>query len=196
MTAFGAHKDIFGVPDIFRHKVTGEKIERFAAMTAFCGLHPEKIFNVRFRVAANFAASAVKVPQFTSQSLSERIGRRAIILKIQGFHLLTHNPVGHRIDIAAPDVCPHAVCLKQRGATPHEGIGNSFSSKITRLVKGFFQREVGKFGEHEGTEQSTRPSGKPFMHGNNRTVILLNLLLPPSKVCHKSYVVTVFYHLG
>ena len=53
-----------------------------------------------------------------------------------------------------------------------------------------------KFGKKECTEEGTGSTGKPFMDGNEGTIILLYLLLPQSQIRNKRNIKILFYGHG
>jgi hypothetical protein len=50
-------------------------------------------------------------------------------------HLLTHNPVGHRVNVIADDVTPDPIGLQKRGAAPHERIAYPEALEVVGFVK-------------------------------------------------------------
>ena len=91
------------------------------------------------------------------------------------FDFLAHDPGRHGIDVEAEHVAADAVRLEQRRAAAHEGIGTRLARKIVGAEKDVAQRAVAEFRQGQTAKQRAGPAGKPFMHGDDRPVILLNL---------------------
>jgi hypothetical protein len=61
-------------------------------------------------------------------------------------------------------------------------------------MKGRGKRLGYEFGKNQSAEKGPPPPGEPFVNGNHRSVILLDLLLAKSKVSNKRNVKIPFDH--
>ena len=61
---------------------------------------------------------------------------------------------------------------------------------IKRLVNGLF----GELGEDQGSKEGSWPTGEPLMHGDDRAVVLLDLLFPQSQARDKGHFEMAFNH--
>ena len=110
------------------------------------------------------------------------------------FDLLPNDPVSHGIDIEPGHITPDPVGLQEGNAAAHERIGHLGAGEAISLVEHLPKRPVRKLGEKKPSEQGPRPAGKPFMDGDNRSVVLLNLLFPQGQIGDEGDVEIFLYH--
>lgn len=112
------------------------------------------------------------------------------------FDLPADDPVGHGVDVEAGNVAPHPVRLDQRGAAPHERVGDGDPFQVVGAVECLPERLVAVFGEQQTAKQCPRSPGKPLVHGDDRPVVLLDLLFPQGQVGDEGDVEVFFYGHG
>ncbi len=66
-------------------------------------------------------------------------------------------------------------------ASAHERIEDGKAGKVIGGIEHVPERLVYEFGKNQPAKQRPRPPRKPLVHGDNRPVVLLNLLLTQSK---------------
>ena len=59
----------------------------------------------------------------------------------------------------------------------HEGIGHLAAREVIRGKVSVGKRGIPEFGKGQRAKKRSRPSRKPFVHGDDGPVVLLNLLL-------------------
>jgi len=96
--------------------------------------------------------------------------------EIQMFNLLPDNPSSHRIDIESKHIATDAVSLDQRYAATHKRVGNDATREIVCVKEAVRKRLFAELGQQQSPEQRAGPSREPFVDGDNRSVVLLNLL--------------------
>ncbi len=107
-------------------------------------------------------------------------------------NLLPHDPVPHGVDVITDHVAAKTVGFKERGASAHERIEDGKAGKIVGRIKRVPERFVYEFRKDQPAKQRPRPPRKPLMHGDNGTIVLLNLLLAQSKRGDERYVEFLF----
>ena len=110
------------------------------------------------------------------------------------FDLLLDDPIGHGVDVEPGDITAEPVGLYEWSAAAHEWIGDLDPLQTVCLVKGLPQGLVEKFGKQQASEQRPGSSGKPFVDGDNRPVVLLNLLFTQGEVGYEGDFKIFFYH--
>jgi hypothetical protein len=65
------------------------------------------------------------VTDLAFQALNELRCPCLVGFQVEPLDLLAHDPIGHRVDIETNDVTAKAVCLKEGGATSHEGVSDT-----------------------------------------------------------------------
>src|SRR5690606_7982829 len=75
----------------------------------------------------------------------------------------------------------------------HERVGYRPAGKVVRLEEPVPQRTVPELAQGQSTKEGARPTGKPFVDGDNRAVILLNLLLPQGQSGDEFYIKNFLY---
>ena len=173
-----ANEDVFRVAFVLGQQVAGKKIELVPALVTGLLLDPEKIFYVGFAGAAFQTAGAVKRTGFVFERRHQSGGRLTVSRQIEMFDFPVDDPPGHGVDVIAQDVAAHPIGLNERGAAPHEGIGDGDTWKIVGGVEGLAERAVAVLGQNQPPEQCSRAPGEPLVHGNDGPVVLLDLLFP------------------
>jgi len=145
--------------------------------------------------AAFEAAGPIEAADFSMKLLDESLCALTIGIEIQVLDFLPHNPVGHGIDVVADHIAPEAIGFEQRGASPHEGIGDTQPRQIVGMIIRLGNWSLYEFGKKQPAKKGAGPSGKPLVHGDNRPVVLLNLLLLQRQSADEGYVKVAFDHL-
>ena len=109
---------------------------------------------------------------------------------------LADNPVGHGVDIAAKHLAAQPVGLDERCAAAHEGVGDLQAFQIVGFEEVIPQAARYELRQQETAKQRTGPPGKPLVHGDDRTVVLLDLLLAESEVGDEGEVEGFLDHCG
>ena len=87
--------------------------------------------------AASQAGRAVKVANITLQFAAKCSRRFAVRVQIEVLDFLSHNPVGHGVDVTADNVATDPVCLHERCSATHKRVGDTKPSEIVTLIEGF-----------------------------------------------------------
>jgi hypothetical protein len=82
---------------------------------------------------APYAVRSIEGPYSLCQLCKQYFSFRAIRDEIKMFHLLTYNPVCHRVDIITDDIAAQAIGFKHGRTSPHEGIGHAPAGKAVCL---------------------------------------------------------------
>ena len=154
------------------------QVERPAAGFAVEGLHPEKGLDRYVLVPVQRTTSPIIAIDFGPQRGNETIRGLAVCGNVETLDLFADDPGGHGIDVESIDAAANAVRLDQRRAAAHEWVGNPQSGEVVRPEERVRQRVLAEFGEDEAAKQGARAAGKPLVDGDDRAVVLLNLLLP------------------
>jgi len=128
------------------------------------------------------------------QGVAKRTRRCAVRVQVEMLDFLPDYPIGHGVDIAPRNVAPYAISLHERRSTAHERIGDTKAFKIMTVVEGFLERRIDEFREQKRPEQCSGAASKPFMDGDRRPIVLLDLLFPQSQSGHKWNIEKLFYH--
>src|SRR6266446_3690609 len=89
----------------------------------------------------------------------------------------SHDPGRHGIDVEPHHVTSNSVRLDQRDSATHERISNDLVLEIVSDEECLVEPTVNKFGEQQRAEERARSPGEPFVNGNYRSNVLLDLLL-------------------
>ena len=89
--------------------------------------------------AASQTCRAVQVPDITLQFAAKCSRRFTIRIQIEVLDFLSHNPVGHGVDVTADNVATDPVCLHERCSAPHERVGDTKPFEIVTLIEGFLE---------------------------------------------------------
>jgi len=171
-----AHHDIGCVPGVLGQYIARKEVEAFPSCRARPGLHPQEILNVGILSAGNGAARLVELADFVRKVIEQLTRLLPVSLEVDGIDLFVHDPRRHRIDIRPDDVAADPVGFEQWGSATHERIGNCHALEAVGTVICLLDRLAAEFREKQPAEQRSRPTRKPFVYGNDRAVILLNLL--------------------
>jgi len=196
IAAGSADENIFRMPPVFGEKVTGKQVEFAPAAAAGLLFHPEEILDVRLLGAAFQTAGTVEWPDAFLQVMGELFRRGAIFGQVQVLDLPVHDPVCHRVDVVTGHVAAKTVRLDKRRAATHERIGDRDPLQVVRGVERLSKRHVAVFGENESAEQRAGPTGEPFVHGDDRAVVLLDLFFSQGKGSDEGDVEVFFYGHG
>jgi hypothetical protein len=131
---------------------------------------------------------------FFFQVSHQALAAQTIRIQVEMLYLLPHDPIRHWIDILTNDITSETVGFEQRAASTHERIGYSEPLKIVCTIEGFLQGVLDKFGKQQTTEECSGTAGKPFVNGNNRPVVLLDLLFPQRQVGNEGHIEVTFNH--
>ncbi len=192
--AVGTDEDIARMSAVLSQKVTGKESQLTATVPARDRLDPKKVLNMCVIAPAFKTGRTVEVPDLLLQSISKPSRCFPVRLQVEMLDFLPDNPIRHGVDVAAQYLATDAVGLHERRSAAHEGIGYAEALQVMTFVKGLSQAGIHEFREQECSEQRSRPTRKPFMHGNRRPVVLLYLLLAQSQAGNKWNVEKSFYH--
>jgi hypothetical protein len=181
LAALMADENIQRVASVVGDEIAGEKIDIRAAFGAVDDFHPQGVFDWHVGVAVLWTGCAVKLSDLIRERCKHSVDGRAVSGKLEMFDLLAHNPGGHGIDVEAEHVATDAVGFKQRGAAAHEGVTHTLARKIVGAENNVAQRLSPEFCQGEAPKESAGTPGEPFVHGDDRAVILLDLLFAQ---CH------------
>jgi hypothetical protein len=118
---------------------------------------------------------------FFFQVSHQALAAQTIRIQVEMLYLLPHDPIRHWIDILTNDITS-------------ETVGYSEPLKIVCTIEGFLQGVLDKFGKQQTTEECSGTAGKPFVNGNNRPVVLLDLLFPQRQVGNEGHIEVTFNH--
>ena len=176
LAAARADKHVFRVAGILGEQVAGEQWDALAAGPAVDLLDPQEVFYRHVLVAVERAIRAVEGVELGLQAVQQLCRGGPVGRQVKMLDLLADDPGGHRIYVAAEHVAPEAVGLDQRRPSPHEGVRDALVGEIVRAEEKVLNGSAAEFREGERAEQGARPAGKPFVNGDDRPVVLLNLL--------------------
>src|SRR6516164_4260505 len=91
--------------------------------------------------------------------------------------LLPYDPRRHGVNVEPLNIATDTVRLYQRRASPHKRVGYAPVREGVGLVKQVLHGAISEFGKDQSSEKRARAAGEPFVDGDDRPVILLNLLL-------------------
>lgn len=165
------------VPRVVREEVTRKQVNRHLASGAVDHLNPEEILDRDVVITVMRAVRAIGSADLAVEGSEELVGRRAVGHEVQVLDLFADDPGRHGIDVESQDITADAVGLDQRRAPAHERVGDDPAREIVGPEESIFQRPIAELGEDQAAEQGPRAPGEPLMDGDDRPVILLDLLL-------------------
>jgi hypothetical protein len=177
LTAVGTDQNVLRVSRVIGNEVAGEEIDVLAASCTVEHLDPQEILHRHVGIAVERASGAIAGADVALQRRQQRVGCLAVDAKIKVLDLFADDPRRHRVDIESEHVAADAVSLQEGGAAAHEGIGDNSLGKIVCDKIALGKRTLGELGEYQAAEEGAGAAGKPFMDGDDRSVILLDLLL-------------------
>lgn len=193
VSAFSTDQHIQRVALVLGQEIAGEEVKIFMAVGACLLFHPEKVFHMGLVGTAFQAAGAIQAADLFFQGLHQAGGGCAVRLQVQMFNLPVDDPPGHWVDVVPQHVAPHPIGFDQRGSAPHERVGNGDPLEVVGGEKRILQRPVTVFSEEQPPEQGPGPPGKPFVHGDDWPVVLLDLLFTQGQGRDERYVKVGFY---
>jgi hypothetical protein len=104
-------------------------------------------------------------------------GSPQLVQRVRVGQLLADDPVGHRVDVPPRHVAAEAVGLEEGRPSPHERIGDPEVVEAMGQVVRLHQRVVREFAEEQGPKKGTRTAREPLVDGDDRSDVLLELLL-------------------
>ena len=118
-----------------------------------------------------------------AQRVHERTGGPLVGRDVERLDCFADDPGGHRIDVEAFHVASDAVRLDERRSASHERVGDPKSREVIRAKVEILQATLAEFREQETAKQGARTAGEPFVNPDDRTVVLLDLLLAQRHLC-------------
>ena len=109
----------------------------------------------------------------------------SVCVRIEVVHLLLDHPIGHGVDIIADHIASHAVSFYEGGASAHKGVKDLSAGEILALEELISQISFDELGKEKTAKEGARPSGEPFVDGDDRPVVLLNLFLVQGQISDK-----------
>ena len=145
-------------------------------------LDPEKVLHLSVWVAVYNTSRLVELPDFLGECVADLVGRFAICDEIDMLDLLLNDPPSHRVDIETEHIASQAIGFQQGSPPPHERIGYDSSLEGVGLVETVSERSLNKLSQQEASKEGPWATGKPLVDGDDRAVVLLDLLLSERQV--------------
>jgi hypothetical protein len=181
----GTDEDIGWMSPVLCQHVTWKEIEQRAAFLAGHGLNPNEVLNMSlWRPTHNACRPVHSADPFVQIGLEPPCGS-GVCIRIEIVHLLFDDPIGHGVDVPADHLASHAVRLYERGASAHKGVKDPGAGEILVLEELISQISCNKLGEEKAAKERARPSGEPFVDGDDGPVVLLNLFLVQGQISDK-----------
>jgi len=131
MVAVRAEEDIPGVSPILRNQIPRKEPHMRTAPRTWGGLDPQEVLHGGVGPAAEEALCAVQMADLRFQIGTQAICCLAVLTQIQVLDFLTHDPIGHGIDVKPGHVTAHPVRLHQWRSSAHERVGDMTPAAYT-----------------------------------------------------------------
>jgi hypothetical protein len=112
------------VSAVLCQKESGEEVEFMTTTRTSAGLDPEEVLDVRVWRRTPEATGTIQPADLLLQNTGNTRSGLLVGPKIEILYCLTHDPIGHGIDVEANDITSNPIGLNERRAASHEGIGN------------------------------------------------------------------------
>jgi hypothetical protein len=192
----GANKNVFRMPGVACQEIPGEEVNVLTAGPALADFDVKEILGLCFLRPADPTFGAVQVPDLGAERRQKRIGHLPIGGKINRLYFFLDDPIGHRVDIEADDAAPYPISFQKGRASAHERISDTQAAQSIGFVKGYSQRFPNELGQDQTSEEGSWSPGKPLMHGNDRTIVLLDLLFSQREISNERNIEVFFDHEG
>lgn len=176
--AVGAQHHVLGVSCVAGDQIAGEQIDVGSTILAVDRLDPQEVLHWNVGIAVERAVGDVRVADLDRELLDESVSGASIGDDVQVVDLFADHPRRHRIDVEAQHVTADPVRFEQRRAAAHEWIRDGPPGEIVGGKEALGEGLVTELGERQTAKQRARPPGEPLVNGDDRTVVLLDLLLP------------------
>ena len=171
--------------DIPCNQIPGEQIDRRAALRTLQRLDPEERLDRYILIPIERTGGTIVTSDVFLQRLRHAPCLDLVCLQIDEFHLLADDPGRHRIDVESLDVAADAIGLDQGRSSPHEGIHDPQRAQIIRSVEHVTERAIPELRKDKSPEQRARSPREPFVHANDRPIVLLDLFLTQCQSCNE-----------
>ncbi|MGH7091014.1 MAG: hypothetical protein ACREFQ_19110, partial [Stellaceae bacterium] len=94
---------------------------------------------------------------------------------------LSNDPCRHRVDVKTFDIATDSVRLDERSAAAHERIQHETARERVAFEEALRDGLIAELGQNQSPEQAAGPARKPFMHRDDRPIVLLDLLFLQGK---------------
>ncbi len=194
LTTAPADKHVRRVPDVFGDQEVRKQVGIHVTVSAVSRLNPHEILRSSFITPATQTSSAVEMADLLLQVGAELFRRLLVCRHIQLQQFLPHDPPRHGVHIRTSHSTTNAVRLHHRRAATHEGIKDPHLRHLLALIECLVDWLLSKLGQDQRAKERPWSPGKPFVHGNDGTVVLLDLFFPQSQSRHKRHFKMAFNH--
>lgn len=177
LAAVGAQHHVLRVTGVAGNQIAGEQIDAGAAVLAVHCLDPQEVLHRHVGITVERTVGKVGVSDLDLPD--ESVGGASIRDDVQMVDLFTDHPCRHRIDVEAQDVTADPIRFEQWSTAAHEWIGDGAPGEIVGGEEALGEGLVTELGERQSAKQRARSPGEPLVNGDDRPVVLLDLLFTP-----------------
>jgi hypothetical protein len=106
-------------------------------MVAGLLFYPEKIFNVSLWRPTLKTLRSIKMADLVFELNDQFADCPLIRIQVEMLDFLTHDPVGHRVDVVTKNIAPYSIRFEERRSPTHKGVSDTKTLEIVGTEESF-----------------------------------------------------------
>jgi len=122
---------------VLGYQIAGEESNVFATMVAGLLFYPEKILNVSLWRLTFKALRSIEMAELVFELTGQLTDCLLICAQVQMLDFLTHDPVGHGVNVVTNNIAPYTISFEERRSPTHKGVSNTKTLKVVGTEESF-----------------------------------------------------------